>query len=161
MKTALDIDASLLDEGERNFVEKIREHGWIETHIAQDAAGPGFSYTTGFWLKFELPELMLFSLPQEISHDIFWNFFHDLNEGKRFATNEPVSDILTGFDVILKPVLVENFAEHFGWSRWFYGGDSFQVLQIFFPDKQGRFPWEDEVREGFGKLQPDLSEPSG
>ncbi|MGC1429716.1 MAG: DUF4262 domain-containing protein, partial [Albidovulum sp.] len=94
MKTALDIDVDLLDDDEKGFVDNVRTHGWFGTHVFEDADGPGFSYTTGFWQRFEFPELILFSLPKEVSHDIFWNFFHDLTAQKRFPENEPISEVL-------------------------------------------------------------------
>jgi hypothetical protein len=55
MFTALDADPGRLDKDEQNFVQRIREHGWLGTHVMPDDEGPGFSYTTGFWLKFGFP----------------------------------------------------------------------------------------------------------
>lgn len=140
MKTALDIDAASLNEHEKSFVEQIRMHGWFGTHVFEDANGPGFSYTTGFWRRFAFPELILFPLPNAVSHEIFWNFFHDLEEQKLIRENEPISGIFDGFDVVLKKVRTEHFPAYFGWSQWFYRGDNFEAIQLFFPDKAGRFP---------------------
>ncbi|MCG8685872.1 MAG: DUF4262 domain-containing protein [Desulfobacterales bacterium] len=158
MKTALDVDVDLLDDDEKGFVDNIRTHGWFGTHVFEDADGPGFSYTTGFWHRFEFPELILFSLPKEVSHEIFWNFFHELEAQKRFSENEPISEVLNGFDVMLRRVRTEHFPEYFGWTRWFYGGDKFEAYQVFFPDKSGRFPWTEEVPPEFSRLQPNLAE---
>src|SRR5262245_43677846 len=72
MRTALEAPASMLDEHETKFVAKIREHGWFHMSVARDAEGPGFGYTTGFWLKFDFPELITFSLKRDTAHDIFW-----------------------------------------------------------------------------------------
>jgi len=63
MYTALDADPEKLDDGERTFAARIRQHGWATTSIGADDEGPGFAYTTGFWLKFGHPELIVFSLP--------------------------------------------------------------------------------------------------
>lgn len=158
LKTALDIDVDLLDDGEKGFVDNVRTHGWFGTHIREDADGPGFSYTTGFWQRFEFPELILFSLPKEVSQDIFWSFFHDLTAQKRFPENEPISDVLNGYDVLMREVRSERFAEFFGWNRWFYGGDNFKANQVFFPDKSGRFPWSKHASPEFSRLQPNLAD---
>lgn len=157
MKTALDIDVALLDEDEKSFVDNVRIHGWFGTHVFEGAHGPGFSYTTGFWQKFGFPELILFSLPKEVSHDIFWSFFHDLEAKKRFPLNEPISDFLNGYDVMIREIGPAHFAEYFGWNCWFYGGDNFKACQVFFPDKSGRFPWSNEVTPDFSRLQPNLT----
>jgi Domain of unknown function (DUF4262) len=158
VKTALDIDFDLLDEHEKRFVDNVRTHGWFGTHVFEDAEGPEFSYTTGFWQRFEFPELILFSLPREVTHDIFWNFFCDLKAQKRFLEHEPISEVLNGYDVMMKKVRPERFSEYFGWSRWFYGGDNFQAYQVFFPDKSGRFPWAEDISPDFSRLQPNLAD---
>jgi hypothetical protein len=50
--TALDASPERLDQHEQKFVQRIREHGWLGTHVTPDDNGPGFSYTTGFSRKF-------------------------------------------------------------------------------------------------------------
>jgi len=157
LKTALDIDFASLDADEQNFVENVRTHGWFGSHVFEDATGPGFSYTTGFWQKFGFPELILFSLPQEVSHEIFWSFYHGLEEKKQFLVNEPISEILNGYDVMIREVSADHFEEYLGWNRWFYGGDNFKARQVLFPDKSGRFPWSDSTSPEFSQLQPNLT----
>lgn len=157
LRTALDVDDALLDADERNFVGNIREHGWFGTHVSEDADGPRFSYTTGFWRKFAFPELILFALSKEVSHEIFWNFYKDLETEKRFVPNEPITEVLNGYDVMIKEVTPDHFAEYLGWNRWFYGGDNFKAFQIFFPDKSGRFPWSEGASSEFSQLQPILA----
>jgi hypothetical protein len=73
MLTALDADPAQLDKHEQNFVEQIGEHGWSATHVAPDDEGPGFAFTTGFWLKFKFPELIVFGLRRDIALDTFWH----------------------------------------------------------------------------------------
>ncbi len=157
LKTALDADDALLDADERSFVDSVRTNGWFATHFLEDSDGPGFSYTTGFWHKFAFPELILFALPKEVAHGIFWNFYNDLEAQKRFVVNEPISEVLSGYDVIIREVRPGHFAEYLGWNRWFYGGDNFKACQVFFPDKSGRFPWSEDASPEFSQLQPNLA----
>jgi hypothetical protein len=156
-KTALDVDATNLDAGEKTFIDNVRTHGWAATHVVEDNEGVGFSYTTGFWHKFRAPELVLFSLPIEVAHQILWNFFNNLEKGQRFSDNVPVSEVLEGYDVVLRTVAKERYPDFLGWNRWFYGGDHFQAQQLFFPDKSGQFPWDASVSSNFVASQPDLS----
>lgn len=153
----MDVEASNLDASEKNFIENVQNHGWAGTHVVEDDQGPGFSYTTGFWYKFQAPELVLFSIPREVAHQILWNFYKDLGSGKRFSDNEPVSEVLEGYDVVLKSVLPEHFSEYLGWNRWFYGGDHFRAQQVFIPDKFGQFPWDAAASPEFKITQPDLT----
>ena len=89
MFTALDADPDRLDHHEQNFVQKIREHGWFGTHVGTDDEGPGFCYTTGFWLKFRVPEVILFSMSRETAQDTFWHIYRELEAGRRLPVGEP------------------------------------------------------------------------
>ena len=77
MRTALDAPNDALDDAARDFVAKVREHGWFRTSVFGDEEGPGFSYTTGFWAGCQQPELIIFTLKREIVHDVFWDLFRD------------------------------------------------------------------------------------
>ena len=154
--TALDADPAKLDEHEQNFVAMIREFGWFATQVAGDKDGSAFSYTTGFWLKFEFPEIVLFGLERQVAHDTLWHIYRELEAGKRFAIGTRDDEIFQNVAAMLLPVSTQHYRDHLGWSRWFYGNDDFQCLQLIFPDRTGRFPWE-EVSESFRTLQPDLT----
>ncbi len=158
MKTALDLPADALDEHETKFVAQIRRYGWFGTHVSEDEEGPGFSYTTGFWHGFRAPEVMLFTLPSEIAHEIFWGLYHGLESGERLPLNQPVDNVLNDYDVIFRPVPATKFARFFGWSRWFYRGDDFEVVQLVWPDRKRRFPWTDGAPPEFLTAQPLLSD---
>ena len=157
MRTALNADSLKLDEHERNFVEQIRERGWVGTHVAPDEEGPGFSYTTGFWLKLNYPELIVFSLPGNVAHDTFWHVYRGLAAGRRFPVGEPTEDIFQNCSAMLLPVSPRQYRPHLGWSRWFYGSDDFECLQLVFPDSRGHFPWSSRSLESFRTTQPDLT----
>jgi Domain of unknown function (DUF4262) len=157
MRTALDADPVQLDRHEQNFVEKIREHGWFGTHVGAGSDGPGFGYTTGFWLKFGFPELIIFSLHRQVAQDTFWHIFRGLEAGKHFAIGQPEDDIFQNLAAVLLPVSPRVYATHLGWSRWFYGSDEFECLQLVFPDPSGYFPWSNKVSDRFRADQPDLT----
>jgi hypothetical protein len=160
MRTALDANPAQLDRHERNFVKKIREHGWFGTYVGSEDDRPCFGYTTGFWLKFRIPELIVFSLRRHIAHDMFWHMYHRLEAGKlgkRFTIGEPDDDIFQNVVAVLFPVSPQEYQAHLGWSRWFYGGDEFQCLQVVFPDSNGCFPWSSRASDSFRASQPDLT----
>jgi Domain of unknown function (DUF4262) len=158
MRTALDAPLSVLDEHETNFVAKIREHGWCQTSVHEDEEGPGFGYTTGFWLKFNFPELITFSLRRDIAHDKFWKMYRDLAEGKNFSIGVPVQDIFKDIPAVLLPVPEWRFSDYLGWSRWFYGGNRFKCMQLVWPDANGKFPWQVGFLSELNGRQPDLTE---
>jgi len=158
MRTALDADPVTLDEHERNFVERIRRHGWFRTSVMGDDEGPGFSYTTGFWLTLGAPEFIVFALTPEIAHQVLWDMFNDLKDGRPRPVGRSLDDVFANLAAYVFPVAAPHYPDLLGWSRWFYGGDDFACQQIVWPDPNGVFPWQAGVDERFACLQPDLSE---
>src|SRR5580704_1956101 len=72
--------------------------------------------------------------------------------GKRF------DNILNAHDIVLLSVDKRHYREYLGWSRWFYGGDSFPCFQLICPDRANLFPWDDGFYVKFMPEQPDLSD---
>jgi Domain of unknown function (DUF4262) len=157
MRTALDTPTEKLDAHERDFVSKIREHGWFRTSVFGDNAGPNFSYTTGLWVNHQRPEVIVFSLKSEIAHDILWDVYRDAEAGRIYPLGEPVSGVFGNTDAVFTQVAKEHYADYLGWNRWFYGGDDFPCLQLIWPDRIGLFPWQPAASEEFAVSQPDLS----
>src|SRR5262245_15501881 len=157
MRTALDLPANKLDQHEQEFVTKIREFGWYSTSVFGDEEGPGFTYTSGFWVTLEIPEVILFALDSKVAHDVLWDFYREAKNGRQFTIGSRVSDIFANIDAYLIPVGRQHYAEYLGWSRWFYGGDEFPCVQLVWPDKAGRFPWQDGFEDRFKGNQPDIS----
>jgi hypothetical protein len=104
MRTALDASPSALDEHERNFVANIREHGWSGTYVPADEVGPGFGYTTGLWLNFKFPELIMFLMKGEIAHATYWHIYRELKAGNTFTIREPIGSIFENLNAVLLEV---------------------------------------------------------
>jgi hypothetical protein len=157
MRTALDADPATFDEYKASFVAEVRKSGWFQTCVFGDESGPAFSYTTGFWLKFNRPEVITFSLHPDVAQDAFSNMYRDLENGREFPVGAPVDKILRKLPVVLLPVPEWRFKDYLGGSRWFYGGDKFQCLQLVWPDRKGKFPWQVGFSSKLLKEQPDLT----
>jgi Domain of unknown function (DUF4262) len=160
MRTRLDSPTGTLDRDEQDFVANIREFGWHSTSVLADDEGPGFSYTTGFWLNLGVPEVILFSLDAQVAHDVLWDVYREAKNGREFPEGVRLSDILGNADCFLMPVGQQHYAKHLGWNRWFYGGDEFPCVQLVWPDRRGRFPWQADADDAFKALQLDIS-PAG
>lgn len=158
MGTTLDADPDTLDEGERACVSNIRAHGWFAIHVGADEERPSFAYTIGLWLKFRHPELIVFSLSRQIVQDTFWHLYRELEAGRRVPLGTSSCDLFANVPAMLLPVSQRHYADHLGWSRWFYGGDRFECLQLVYPDRDGHFPWSSKASEEGRKAQPDLTE---
>lgn len=157
MLTALDTSPDTLDEGEKSFVAQVKEHGWFRTGVLGDEEGPSFSFTTGFWVNANQPELIIFSLRGDIAHDVFWGLFRDAKSGLSLPIGKR-TNVFANLPACVFPVAKKHYRDLLGWSRWFYGGDDFPCLQVVWPDRAGAFPWEPEFDGQFAADQPDLTE---
>lgn len=158
MLTVLDAPPDALDEAEQSFVSKVREHGWFRTGVFGDDEGPGFSFTTGFWVNANHPELIIFGTRDDIAHDVFWDLFRDAKSGQALPVGRRTDAVFANLSAYVFRVAKKHHRDFLGWSRWFYGGDDFPCLQIVWPDRVGKFPWEPDFDAEFKADQPDLTE---
>ena len=156
--SALDADPALLDEHEQRFVASIREHGWFRTNVFAEEGAPGFAYSTGFWLTAGAAEIIVFSLKSETAHQVLWDMFRDSQSGRNWPVGRPLDGIFGNLPAFLFPVWRDQYREHLGWSRWFYGSETFPCLQLVWPDRAGLFPWQAGFDSALAPLQPDITE---
>src|SRR6185503_14718031 len=62
------------------------------------------------------------------------------------------------YDVTFRRVPEYQYGAYLGWGMRFYAHDSFPVLQMIYPDREGRWPWQDGVSPGIRALQPVLAD---
>ncbi len=157
-QTALNRATAGMTDYERDVVAKVRKYGWFQLRVVGDEQSPlSFSYTTGFWRTLEAPEILLFSLPEQTAHHVLWDVFRYFKSGQRPQTGVPVSNILGNADAVFLPVAKEHYRTYMRTTRWFHGHDDFPCVQLFWPDRQGLFPWEAGFEAKFEKDQPDLT----
>lgn len=77
-----------------------------------------------------------------------------IQDGRRYSGGSKCSDLIDGFDCELVTVHPSHYRELFGYARWFYDGDDFPVLQCFWTDKKGSFPWQADFDSNLKHLQP-------
>lgn len=146
---------------EVDLIERVRTHGWQTTSVGADDNGdPSFSYTTGFWLTLEQPEVIVFDFPPQLSHDVFGQMARRARAGDRFSVGEPVEGILASEVIYFLPVTRQTAIQYLRSSNWFYKSAEFPVLQLVWADRSGRFPWNSDCETSLMRLQPNLWEDS-
>jgi hypothetical protein len=127
---------------QQEVLADVAEQGVHVVHVPRDGGqGPSYSYTVGLWESFQQPEVVVFGMPEDVAQDL-------LQAGDRR------DDLLVGYPVRFFPVPADVVASHLGLAVWAYEGAPFAVVQLVWPDKQGRWPWEPDVRDGFAEAQP-------
>ncbi|PCE30788.1 hypothetical protein BZL54_19310 [Burkholderia ubonensis subsp. mesacidophila] len=158
MATALDAPDSVLDDTERQFVRQIRTNGWFRTEVFADDEGPGFSFTTGFWVNLGFPEVIAFSMPSKTIHAVLWDLYRMVAAGSPPPIGKVTSSVFGNADALLMPVAGKHYEPHLGWSRWFYGNDDFPCVQLLWPSREGIFPGHAGADDALNGAQPILYE---
>jgi len=70
-----------------------------------------------------------------------------------------LDEVFENLSVMLVDVHPKFYREFLGTALWFYRsiGRDFPVLQIVWPDKRGRFPWDADFDERTRDRQPVLA----
>lgn len=157
MLTALDAQSDALDQFEKPFVASIREYGWYRTSVSGDDEGPGFSYTTGFFVHTNQPELLMFGMPTVV-HDVFWDLYRDAQQDIALQIGKRSDQVFGNLPAYAFHISKRYYRGLLGWSRWFYAGDEFPCLQLVWPDRAGIFPWQRGFDPAFENRQIDLTE---
>ncbi len=141
-------DAKLFDD--------IAQYGVHIVHVPEDDADPSFSFTVGLWHSFEQPEIVVFGLPEPVAHELLNAIADEVAEDRKFLPDSRHDGVLVGYPVRFVAVPKQRYDDYLGSAVWAYEGDEFPCVQLVWPDKQGRWPWESGVRAGFAESQPVL-----
>lgn len=145
-----------LQPEQRRVLDDVEAHGLHIVHVPGDDDAPGYSFTIGLWHSFEQPEVILFGLDPEVAQDLLDAIADEASEDRKYLDGTRHDDVLVGYPVRFLAVPKEQYVEHLGPALWAYEGHEFPCVQLVWPDKQGRWPWEPGVREGFAEAQPVL-----
>jgi hypothetical protein len=140
------------------FLANIEEYGWAVTKVAPRVGDDGdfFAYSTGLYLKFGQPEIVIFGLSLDTMHRIVNLVGEQMKRGVNFAPDQDYADLLDGYSCQFKIVDRSQYPDHLGRASWFYEGCDYPTLQCFWPDKNRYFPWQSECSPGIRRLQPFL-----
>jgi hypothetical protein len=123
----------------------IAEYGWHCLHVLprEGEDHTPFTYSIPVTETLRHPEIAIFGLSRETAHAILADCANDIRAGTRYVTDKPLAGVLGGdVRVIFKCVRKDRMREYFGTATRHYKGTDFEVWVMFWPSKDGRFPWE-------------------
>ncbi|MFE2267765.1 DUF4262 domain-containing protein [Streptomyces lavendulae] len=145
------------DEADRvdlTIVENVQKHGWHVVMVPEDEIGPGFAYTIGLSHTHGVPELAMFGLDVHVMHLILNGLGEKGAAGTVLIDGQRLSDVLDGSHVALRQVHLGWYRTFFGQAIRFYRRPPFPVLQVAWPDVDGRLHWEEQAEEKHRESQP-------
>ncbi len=139
---------------QKQLLEDVAENGLHVVHVPATDELPEYSYSVGMWHSFEQPEVVVFGLPKEVADELLNALADDAAEGKTFLAGSKHDGVLVGYPARFLGVPPEQAAVHLPLVAWAYAGDAAPTVQLVWPDKQGRWPWDPDGRQGFAAQQP-------
>ena len=147
------------DPIERRVRADIQVHGWHVAKIEGDEQVPPWAFTIGFGDSFDgHPEVLAAGMNLDQLHALLNRVGDLLRAGNRFEPEQRVHSILEGFACAFKTVDARWHQAFAGNAAWHHRDGDFTLMQCFWPDPEGRFPWEDGYPEHLRPLQPLLYE---
>lgn len=128
-------------------------------HIAhvlesEDGATPAYSHTVGLWHTFEQPEVIVFGLDEDTAGELLDALIDEVSDGAALAAGHRLDGLLHGYPARLLAVPKAARGAFVALADWAYEGADYPLVQLVYPDKQGRWSWDPEAREGFRRNQP-------
>lgn len=84
----------------------------------------------------------------------------EIKAGFKFESGSKYHNVFAKCGCQFRPVDPTWYPNYFGWAMWFYNGEPFPVLQCFWPDREGHYPWDPACSPAVVQLQPLLFKPS-
>jgi hypothetical protein len=144
---------------ETEIAEVIREHGWFSANVFD--AVPPFVYTIGLMQTWNHPELILFGREPNTAHRALSTMVESIRGGGSYREPSTYSGILQGDSKIgLRCVDPTQHPLYLGYAMGyltFIGRiGELQAMQVFWPDKTGKFPYEVGCDLDVFRFQPRL-----
>jgi hypothetical protein len=154
-----------LKPGDARFLEIIDEYEWhvmsVAPRVDSEDAQEWFSYSTGLYMRFQHPEILICGLDADTGRGIINSIGDELKAGRKFDLDSDCAHIFAdGVKCRFRIVHPSQYAEYVGWAIWFYEREAFPLWQCFWPDDAGKFPWEEGCDPSVVELQPLLYKPS-
>jgi hypothetical protein len=150
------------DPADQKFIAQIEAHGWNVTNVfrREGETGPEWSFSTGLFHTFQHPEIVIFGLELDNMQKIVNVIGAEIKGGEKFEPGKEYQSVFARYGCQFRPVDARHYADYLGWAMWFYTGDPFPVLQCFWPDREGHYPWDPSCAPGVVELRPFLFKPS-
>lgn len=145
-----------LSATEQKILTDVDQHGFHIERMAAQNGQPGWAYSIGIHKTVQQPEIIVFGLRPDTMQLLINNTAERMNDGVTYADGTEDDELLQGYTCMFKSVREIWYDVTVGRASWFYGGSSFPLLQLYWPDRNGKFPWDPKCQPEVRALQPRL-----
>lgn len=150
-------ERSGLSELDAKVLTDIHTDGWQTTGVfaGKGEGGSDWAYSIGLFHTLFHPEVILFGLPLDTCMKAVNVIGIDVKDGMRYEPGRAYDGILQmPHRCAFQEVHRNHYDRYVGYARWFYEADPFQMLQCFWSDGDGLFPWDKGCSEYAREAQP-------
>ena len=144
------------DESIRGLRATAEERGWSVVSTPTD---PAQVLTVGLWHSFDLPELAMFGLNEPDMRVWIDECVRLLRCRDSASDGDLIDGVISGHQLMLSDVDASWREPLFGVVASFYGTGEVPIRQVVWPDRDGRWPWDDAASEACRTRQPRLWTP--
>ncbi|MDP3928492.1 MAG: DUF4262 domain-containing protein [Bacteroidota bacterium] len=121
--------------------ENIAKTGYHITAVLEETNFTPFSYSTGVFDNFKIPEIFISGLGPNLSGELIKKYVdnYKLND---VPINQTLKDFTDRFPVVFIQVKNEQLSDYVLSSIRHYGKRNYEYIQLVFPDLKGKFPNE-------------------
>ena len=139
---------------EEKLWDDVVKYGWHVTGVFDTEDAPAWAYSIGLFHSFEHPEILIFGEEVELMMSMINIIGEQIRSGKRFEVDKKYAGFIEDYDCTFKVVRRVWYREYPLFANSYYGGHAYPLLQCFWPDFDGRFPWEENFSEELVFAQP-------
>ena len=154
----------MTSENEHNCIDKddllndtklnIEKFGLQVIMVGSTSYCPSFAYSIGLTETYNHPEIICFALPNNLGHAIINDIAEIIKKGETIDTGKTYTEIFKDSRAAFLKVDKRNIDDYFGAALNYYGGKSFDALQVVWTDRNDKLPWDNNFEEEFLYKQP-------
>jgi hypothetical protein len=144
------------DPVEADTIGNVQQYGWSVIMVPEDNQGPGWAYTIGLWHTHNSAELAMFGLDVTLMKTCLNHLGNQIAAGQPAAADQENHDVIERYPVHLKQIDHRWYKAFFGRAIGFYRRQPIPFLQVVWPDRHGRFPWDADNDPHLQQRQPQL-----
>jgi hypothetical protein len=133
---------------EEKCIADVARYGLHVINVPADERGPGFAYSVGLHRSFQHPEVIIVGLARDVMHGMLNDLADRVRQGERFEAGATSDEFLEGYACTFREVQGRLYVDD--WQP-------FPALQLVYPDRERRWPWDPDASDAFRRQQPDLA----
>lgn len=139
-------------------LENIRKSGFHMTGVFSEHGHPAFTYTAGLETTFTHPEIVIYGIdPQNASH-LLHAAVDLIRDGAAFVSGRQYENIAENFPMAFLDISDPIARRNFPVSYQSQPDCRVRIMQMVWPDPNGKFPWQPGYDQEYSALQPILQE---